>query len=258
MSTMKISIITITYNSENTLERAIESIVSQDYSNLEYIIVDGGSTDKTLDIIKKYGEKITKWVSEPDSGISNAFNKGIAMATGDIIGIINSDDGLLPGALEAISNAYSEGIDVYRGNVLLWKEDTDTKVIEIPSLHFTFTGLDRISHQSTFITKKAYEQYGVYDECCKYAMDYDLLYRFELAGAVFKYIDQTLAFYTLGGITFSPWTKERNNEIKYIMRKNGATNQNIRQYEVRSYIKRIIKKIIPKEIIMKIRNKKAK
>ena len=113
-------------------------MISQDYSEIEYIIVDGASKDSTVEIIKSYGEQITIRVSEPDNGISNAFNKGIALATGDIIGIINSDDGLEPGALSAVASAYEEGIDVYRGKVLLWKEDSDTKAIERPSMHFDF------------------------------------------------------------------------------------------------------------------------
>ena len=128
MKNPKISIITITYNSAKTLERTIKSIIEQKYENLEYIIVDGGSTDSTLEIVKKYDTWISKWVSEPDSGISNAFNKGINMATGNVIGIINSDDGLMPGALQAISDSYEDGVDVYRGKVLLWKEDTNRRL----------------------------------------------------------------------------------------------------------------------------------
>ena len=92
----KISVITITFNSAATLEETILSVTSQDYPDLEYVIIDGGSTDGTLDIIRKYQDKIQIVVSEPDRGISDAFNKGIARATGEIVGIINSDDILLP------------------------------------------------------------------------------------------------------------------------------------------------------------------
>lgn len=255
MSKVKISVITVTFNSEKTLERTIESIIHQGYDNLEYIIVDGGSTDGTLNIIKKYEKYITKWISEPDSGISNAFNKGIKMATGEIIGIINSDDGLLPEALETINNEYDNSVDVYRGKVLLWKEDTDTKVIEKPSMHFSFCGMDNISHQSTFITKKAYEKYGNYNEMCKYVMDYDLLLRFEREGAKYKYIDKTLAFYSLGGITFSKYTKTRRIETELVMRSNGATNLDIFMFRIAKCAKIAVGKVIPKEILMKIKNR---
>lgn len=255
MDKVKISIITITFNSEKTLERTIKSVISQKYSNLEYIIVDGGSTDGTLEIIRGYDKDIFKWVSEPDAGICNAFNKGIKMATGRVIGIINSDDGLMPGALEAIAKAYEEDVDVYRGKVLLWKEDTDTKVVEIPSMHFDFSGMNNISHQGTFITNDAYMKYGAYDEACKYVMDYDLLLRYERAGAKFKYVDKPLAFYSLGGITFSKYTKARRIETERVMRNNGASGLDILKYRFMKYSKLAVSKFIPKEILMKIKNR---
>lgn len=255
MKNPKITIITITYNSAKTLERTIKSIIEQEYENLEYIIVDGGSTDSTLEIVKKYDAWISKWVSEPDSGISNAFNKGINMATGNVIGIINSDDGLLPDALQAISDSYEDGVDVYRGKVLLWKEDTDTKVEETPSMHFNFWGMNNISHQSTFITKTAYMKYGLYDELCKYVMDFDLLFRYERAGARFKFVDKTLAFYTLGGLTFTKVEKNRIDEITRVMQKNGANRFDILKYKYIKYMKEFIKKIVPKEILMRIKNR---
>ena len=252
----RISIITITFNSAKFVERAIKSVLNQRYTNLEYIIVDGGSTDGTVDIIKRYDDRITKWVSEPDKGISNAFNKGINMATGEIIGIINSDDGLLPGALANIAKAYNPSVDVYRGKVLLWKEDSDTKVVEIPTMHFSFGGLNNVSHQSTFIAKRAYEKYGMYDESCKYVMDYDLLVRFQNEGAKFKYIDKVLAFYTLGGVTFTKVTKARLDEIVRVMRQNGASNIDIAKYRVVKFGKETVKRIVPKETLLRIRHGK--
>ncbi len=89
---MKISIITITYNSEKTLDDTIKSVLSQNYNDIEYIIVDGNSKDSTIDIVKSYGDKISKFVSEKDSGIYDAMNKGLHLATGDVVGILNSDD----------------------------------------------------------------------------------------------------------------------------------------------------------------------
>lgn len=103
----KFSIITISYNSESSIERTIKSVLSQSYKNYEYIVVDGGSIDKTIDIIKQYEplfEGRMKWVSEPDKGIYNAMNKGVSRSDGDIIGIVNSDDWLEEESLQKIIN----------------------------------------------------------------------------------------------------------------------------------------------------------
>lgn len=89
---MKVSIITVVYNNQATIAHAISSVLSQDYSDIEYIVIDGASTDSTIEIIQSYSEKIAKFISEPDQGIYDAMNKGLNLATGDIIGILNSDD----------------------------------------------------------------------------------------------------------------------------------------------------------------------
>lgn len=251
----KISIITITYNSDKTLERTIQSIINQNYINLEYIIIDGGSTDGTLRIIEKYKNYISYWVSEPDDGISDAFNKGIEKATGKIIGIINSDDGLCKGALNVLAKEYEEGIDVYRGNILLWNTDTDTKVVEVPSMHFPLAGINvRICHQGTFITKNAYKKYGVYEKKCRYAMDYELLLRFEKSGAKMKYINYLMAFFTLGGLTFTPYNSERMHEDEMIIKIHGGKIWHILLFKVILYVKLILKKFINKDMRLKIKS----
>ena len=99
-------------------------MTTQDYPVLEYVIIDGGSTDGTLDIVERYRDRIAICVSEPDRGISDAFNKGIRHATGEIIGIINSDDILMPGTLKSIAAHYRREVDVYSGNVLVWNDKT--------------------------------------------------------------------------------------------------------------------------------------
>ena len=108
------------YNSEVHLEEAILSVISQPYINKEYIVIDGGSTDGTLKIIEKYRNKIDYYISEPDKGISDAFNKGIKAATGDLIGILNSDDFMMPDVLSKIAVEYDENIGVYRGYCIVW------------------------------------------------------------------------------------------------------------------------------------------
>ena len=104
-----ISIITVCFNSEKHIEDTIKSVLSQKYNNLQYIIIDGGSKDKTMNIINKYKKEISTIISEPDKGISDAFNKGIQHAKGDLVGIVNSDDILLPESLLAIATSYQKG-----------------------------------------------------------------------------------------------------------------------------------------------------
>lgn len=220
----KISVITITYNSEKTLEETIKSVVSQDYINLEYLIIDGGSTDHTLDIVEKYRDKIAVVVSEPDKGISDAFNKGIRLASGEIIGITNSDDLLLPGALKAVADAYDKDADVYRGNTIGWNDVTGTKVRGIPSMNFSVRGIKKraICHQSTFVTKRAYEKWGAFDVNLKFMMDADLLIRLYEKGTKWKYVNADLAVSRCGGVTdrYGFWKKRK--ESYAIVKNNGG------------------------------------
>ncbi|NJL11154.1 MAG: glycosyltransferase [Calothrix sp. SM1_7_51] len=111
------TIITVTYNAGEYLEQTIQSVISQTYDNLEYIILDGGSTDSTIDIIKKYENSIAYWCSEPDKGIYDAMNKGIAISRGDIIGLINAGDTYLPNILESLAKKYlpTKNLAVYYG-----------------------------------------------------------------------------------------------------------------------------------------------
>ena len=106
---MKISIITVVWNNKETIKDAIDSVLSQTYKNIEYIIVDGASSDGTVDIIKGYGDKITKFISEPDKGLYDAMNKGLSLATGDIVGILNSDDFYIDEfVIEKVVNEFKE------------------------------------------------------------------------------------------------------------------------------------------------------
>lgn len=244
MNSTKISIITITFNSEKTVEETINSIVSQNYTNLEYIIVDGGSTDSTLKIVNKYQDKISKLISERDEGISDAFNKGIILATGDVIGIINSDDILLPGALETIADNYEKEIDVYRGNTLIWNDKTGLKIKEIPSMKFnTLHFFLKVSHQSTFVKRSAYTKFGMYNTKFNFLMDVDLLTRFYKQKAVFKYIDQDLALYRRGGVTSTNVWKKKT-EMKDYIRNNGGSQLSYFLYFYFNATKYYLKKLL--------------
>ena len=196
---MKISIITVTFNSGKTLSDTIQSVRNQDYKDLEYIIVDGGSTDNTLKIIQDNNDIISKWISEPDRGISDAFNKGIKMSTGDLIGIINSDDMLADGALNEIAKYIKEDTDVLHGNVISFGHNIEPFIEKPGVIKDLYTSMVLL-HPATFVRKSAYEKYGLFNIDYKCCMDRDLLLRMYSKGAKFQYLDRVLARFRQGGI----------------------------------------------------------
>ena len=252
----KLSIVTVCLNSVKTLERTIESVLNQDYKNIEYIVIDGGSTDGTLEIIKKYSNYITLWISEKDNGISDAFNKGIKFATGEIVGIINSDDCYREGAFKKLINAYDENIDIYRGNIIFWNTKTGNQVSEVPTIGMPLSGWKiNVCHQGVFICRKAYEKYGLFDTDLKYNMDFDLLLRFEHAGAKSKYIDYDMAYFTMSGVTFSGFTKEQRLEMEGVIRKNGGNSLDVWKYRIIKYTKISLKKVIGIDRVLRMKNR---
>lgn len=224
MNHPKITIVTISYNSARTIGETLRSVVSQDYDNKEYIVIDGGSYDGTTDIIKKYNEYIDFFVSEPDKGISDAFNKGISHSTGDLIICINSDDFLLPGALTEVAHHYDEETDIYSCDLLIFNDKTGERRVLHPSTDFPLMPFfRRPGHQGVFVNKKTYKQLGTYDTSLKYAMDLDFLMRATTAKVKFKHVDTPVAVFRLGGATNESIFKKRKEYISLI-RKNGGSN----------------------------------
>ena len=189
MSNPKISIITITYNSSKHLEEAILSVINQPYKNKEYIVIDGGSTDGTLDIINKYSDRIDFFISEPDKGISDAFNKGIKAATGELIGICNSDDVLANDVLQTLADAYEPSVEIYRLNEVIKDFETGDEFLLRPTLEFPKIPYNaQPCHMGCYIAKSAYQKIGGYDVSFKYCMDTELLRRFTYNGVIYKYL----------------------------------------------------------------------
>jgi glycosyltransferase len=181
---MKISIITATFNSAKTIEDTIKSVLGQTYSDIEYIIIDGGSTDGTMDIVDKYKDKIAKIVSEKDGGIFDAFNKGIKLATGDVIGILNSDDFYADNSVvkNVVEKFMSSGTDTVYGD-LVYVDPIETSKVR---RHWKAGEYNRSKfktgwmppHPTFFVKNSLYDRYGVFNTWMKISNDYELVLRF--------------------------------------------------------------------------------
>jgi glycosyltransferase involved in cell wall biosynthesis len=207
-----ITVITVVRNGEKTLEETILSVINQTYKNIEYIIIDGASTDSTLDIIRKYEGKIDYWMSEPDEGIYYAMNKGIDLATGDFIAMLNSDDWYEISACEEIVNKIREtDADVYYGMMRVYDGDKHLHYIYA----YTINAISRfmISHPSCFISHEIYFKYK-YDVTYKSASDYDLLIRIVTANYKFCFIEKILVNFRMDGMSSGFKGQKEANEIK--------------------------------------------
>jgi len=222
---LKITIITVCKNSEHFLAETIESVINQTYQNIQYIVIDGNSTDGTLDIIKQYSSNIDIWFSEADFGMYYAINKGLKLATGDYILILNSDDVLATS--DTIKNVVDlisiEKLDYYHGNMIKLKDGKNKGVKLFPvtfkqllfSTHCTFA-----PHPCFFISTKLNKELGSYDQQYKYASDYDYILRALSTGSKGKYIDLYIAKFRIHDNSISASGKI-DTERKKILAQHG-------------------------------------
>lgn len=197
ISLPKVTIVTTVFNAVNTIEDTIQSVLNQTYGNLEYIIVDGASTDGTLEIIERYRSRIALIISEPDKGIADGFNKGIAQATGEWIGMINADDWYALNAIELMMSAVTDADNICCGNLMLVtpKGDSRLKKSKVSWLNFGMY----VMHPTCFVRSRVYKHAGLYDLSFKIAMDFDLFMRMKRLGYQIKYVDELIAFMRTGG-----------------------------------------------------------
>ena len=246
---MKISLITACYNSATTLRTAIESVLSQRGVDIEYIVVDGGSKDGTVDIIKEYADKTLKsqlltpnftfrWLSESDKGMYDAINKGIKMATGDIVGILNADDmfeseNTLAHVVEAFrsggveSGGVGESVDCVYADIRFVKDDLQTTSRYYSAKHWKPWMLQwgkMPPHPSVYIRRKLFERHGLYKLGYDIAADYELLVRYlRKAGVTARYIAGSVVRMRMGGKSTRGWRSnlKLNQEIVRANRENG-------------------------------------
>ncbi|MBT8036546.1 MAG: glycosyltransferase [Verrucomicrobiae bacterium] len=245
---MLISIITAVYNAEDTIAETIQSVREGGYDHYEHIIIDGGSTDGTLDVVRSMQHDRLRWVSEKDEGIYDAMNKGIGMAGGDYIATLNADDYYVPGALEEVARAIekSNGASVVHGNIMYLKNGREmihtppiTKrvynEIHMPSLH-----------PATFIKSDVYERYGSYNLDYKIAADHDYLMNLYIHKEGFYYLNKVVTCMRWGGASIQQW-KLQHKEQRKIHRKYGVAFMKRLQFErlclmaqIRSFVKSIL------------------
>jgi glycosyltransferase involved in cell wall biosynthesis len=181
---MKISIITVVYNNKNTINDAIESVLSQAHKNIEYIIIDGGSTDGTPDIINKYRSRIAEYVSEPDHGIYDAMNKGIRLATGNLIGFLNADDFYADkNVIADIDKKMNETkTDCCYGDLEYVAKNNINHIVRRWKSRSYYAGLFECGwhppHPTFFVRREIFEKYGVFDTSLTISADYELMLRF--------------------------------------------------------------------------------
>lgn len=203
---MKVSIITVCYNSENTIEDTLLSVINQDYPNIEYIVVEGASTDNTLSIIKKYSAEITKIISEKDQGIYDALNKGIDQANGDVIGILHSDDVYANSNIisKVVKEFQSKKSDAVYGDLQYIGNKNPGKIFRTWVAKEYKEGMFikgwMPPHPTFFVKKAFYDKYGKFNTSLKTAADYELMLRFIHKFKIsLSYISEVLVRMRIGG-----------------------------------------------------------
>lgn len=213
----KLSIVTVSFNSEKTIERTIRSVLLQAIDNYEYLIIDGGSSDKTVEIIKKYEPLFLgkmKWISEPDDGIYDAMNKGISLSIGNFIGFINSDDWYEANALKTVLDNIENypDVDMFFGVLNVWVGE------ELVKSYCNFPNnisKDSLAHPSVFLSRSTFEKIGGYSLSYRSASDYELFIRLFDYGIRYKYIGSSLANFQRGGISGTSLGYFETLSIKY-------------------------------------------
>ncbi len=227
---LKISIITVAYNAEKTIEDTIKSVINQTYSNIEYIVIDGQSKDATLDVCRKFESNITKLVSEPDKGIYDAMNKGIALATGDVIGILNSDDFYAnESVISKIVTLFDQkNVDgVYADLVYVDPVNTDKiirKWVSGPFQKGAFLKGWMPPHPTFFVRKDCYKKYGDYSLELKSAADYEMMLRLIHKHEInLGYLNEVIVKMRAGGVSNASLKNriKANKEDRQAWKMNG-------------------------------------
>lgn len=227
---MKVSIITVSFNSAKTIADTIESVLSQDFPEIEYIIVDGNSSDDTVKIIRQYENRVSKWISEKDQGMYDAMNKGIAMATGDVIGILNSDDVYMNNHVisDLMALLEKQKAQVVFADLILVDQGDDNKVLRYyDSGHFhpdKFRYGWMPAHPTVFVRRELYQKVGPFSTTYQIAADYEMLIRMlAIQKAPYAYLPKPVVRMRSGGASTAGLSRNwiLNQEIVRACKENG-------------------------------------
>lgn len=206
VGTPPVSIVTVVYNGAATLERTIQSVLGQDFPGIEYIIVDGGSTDGTLDIIRKYGNRLAYWCSAKDKGIYDAMNKGIALCTGEWVGLINADDAYAEGAVAKTMKAVQghPETNIIHGDILVHYPNGATKVKHAKRSGFLLKYWEMVLNHPSFFVRRGYYKGHPFDPSFRVSGDHHWTLRAWMENpAQFRYLPEVLAHFTAGGASMT-------------------------------------------------------
>lgn len=202
----KVSIVTVVYNGAATLERTVQSVLGQDLPGIEYIIVDGGSTDGTLDIIRRYEDRLAYWISEKDRGIYDAMNKGISLCTGEWIGLINADDAYADGAIRLAMQVVEgrAGVNIVHGDILINYPNGSSKVKHARSSGFLLKYWEMVLNHPSFFVRRSYYQGRPFDPGFRVSGDHHWTLRAWIEDPdQFLYVPKVLAHFTAGGASMT-------------------------------------------------------
>ncbi|WP_171901004.1 glycosyltransferase family 2 protein [Glaciecola punicea] len=251
-----ITVITVVFNGESFLEKAILSVINQTYDNVEYVIIDGGSTDNTLNIIRKYEHLIDYWVSEKDNGIYDAMNKGLQCSTGGYIGFLNSDDYMYSTSLESYANELSSfPADLYFSSVDLVNEHEEYYARFQPIKHFFFANvLIRMpfAHQTVYLNKKVLKAEGGFNLNYKLSADFELVYRLLKKNYKTKNVNVVFGAFRDGGLSGDIYASLKDSKLVVRDKTNLITSNIWYGYRI---IRSVIGTYIFKKVLKKIRTK---
>ncbi len=247
---MKVSIITVVWNNKETIRDAINSVLSQTYKNIEYIVIDGSSTDGTLEIIQNYSDKISMVISEPDKGVYDALNKGIREATGDVIAILHSDDKFFNEhvVLNMMKHMDKEKSELCFSDAVI-VDGSSGRIMRYYMAHYFKKWMFIIGwmppHPTCFIEKSLFDEFGLYSTNYKIAGDFDLLVKIFYGREIrWSYLDQVTVKMSTGGISNSGWRSKKlvYSEINRSLKSNNVWSMPV--FQLARYAIRLMEIII--------------